>query len=325
MKKNIAVLSGGYSEEAQVSKRSVETIIKHLDKNIFDVYHISIENEGWFLLHDGLKIQVNKSDFSVALSDNKLLIFDYAYIMVHGTPGEDGLLQAYFQLLKIPFSTSNHFASTLTFNKWACNQLLKARGFSVADAILLRKGDLLNLDEIINTLSLPVFVKPNDGGSSFGITKVKHEDDLEPALLNAFEHGSEVVIEEELTGTELSNGAVMINDEITVLPITEIITENDFFDYEAKYEGKSKEITPAQIGEENTSIVKKVTKAIYQTVGLKGIVRIDYMLSQNKVYVIEINTIPGMTPQSFIPQQLKHENRDLQKILSDLILADIND
>ena len=321
MKKKIAVLSGGYSEEIIISRKSVQTILDHLDPERFEPFHISVTKEGWFYEKD--HSPVKKADFSI-VADGITVQFDFVYIMVHGTPGEDGLLQAYFDLLQIPYSSSSQFASTLTFNKWACNALLRDQGYKCAKAILLRKNSSYAEQEIIEQLKLPLFVKPNDGGSSFGVTKVLNTDQLKPAINLAFEHGSEVVLESMLSGTEITAGVVQLDNEIIALPVTEIVSENDFFDYKAKYEGKSSEITPARLSETTTKLVQNTTKSIYKLLGLRGFVRIDYIVENEIPNVIEINTIPGMSPQSVIPQQLQEKGLILKDVLTKLILSQID-
>jgi D-alanine-D-alanine ligase len=243
--------------------------------------------------------------------------------MVHGTPGEDGYLQGYFDLLNIPYSSPGHFECTLTFNKWACNHLLRSLGYNCAKSVLLKKSGALNTDQIQSELGYPVFVKPNDGGSSYGVSKVSKVDDLKKAVEHAFEHGSEVIIESELKGREITNGVLQARGETKVLSITEIVTENEFFDFEAKYKGLSEEITPALLTKEIEHKVKAITKSIYEELGLSGIVRVDYIIEDEEAFVLEINTVPGMSEQSIIPQQLREQGFDITQTLTELILEKI--
>lgn len=321
MKHKIAVLSGGNSEEKNISQKSVQTILNHLDSNTFEVYHLFI-GESWHLESDE-SIAIDKSDFSVSLKGKKIR-FDFVYIMVHGTPGEDGYLQGYFDLLNIPYSSPGHFESTLTFNKWACNHVLRSLGYNCAQSILLKSKNNLNARAIESKLSYPVFVKPNDGGSSYGVTKVSESADLQNAIALAFDHGTEVIIEEEIVGREITNGVLKLNGKTRVLSITEIVTENEFFDFEAKYKGLSKEITPAPLESTIEQKVKTTTESIYNELGLSGIVRVDYIIQNDEPYVLEINTVPGMSEQSIIPQQLREQGLDITQTLTDVILAKLN-
>lgn len=317
--KNIAVISGGYSHESLISKKSVKTILKHLDTNLYNLYHIKIDENGWKYVNKGIETDVNRDDFTII--DNRLTItFDFAYIIIHGTPGEDGKLQSYFDMLNIPYNTPNHLVSTITFNKWACNTLLKSLGYNVAESIIIRPNQSFDTNIITEKLGLPVFIKPCDGGSSYGVTRVTETSQIEHAITEAFQHGTEVIIESELKGTEITNGIFADRKHnITVLPITEIVSENDFFDFEAKYNGKSNEVTPARLSDTVTEEVKRLTKSIYQDLGMSGLVRIDYIIVDNIPFVIEVNTTPGMSSESIIPQQVKVQNLILQNVLAEVI------
>lgn len=314
----VAVLCGGYSHEKEVSFESVKTILKHLNPEKYDTTKIIIDDSGWYHQNDTERIEIDKNDFSLTVNNNRIT-FDFAYIIVHGTPGEDGKLQAYFDMQHIPYNTCGHTASTITFDKWACNSLLKQFGVHCAKSKLVRNGDSFSSEEIIQELGLPCFVKPNDGGSSFGTTKVTEPSSLAPAINGAFEHGREVIIESCLSGTEVTCGSYSHNNEIIVLPATEIVTDNDFFDYEAKYLGKSQEITPARIPVETYAEIVKTNKFIYQLLGLNGIVRIDYMIQDEIPFVIEINTTPGMSAASIIPQQAREIGLPLSDLLDSVI------
>jgi len=262
---------------------------------------------------------LNKNNFTYELN-GEVSSFDIAFITIHGTPGEDGKLQAYFDMIELSYVNSGVFSSSLTFNKWACNQFLSQFGFNAAKSMLLRVNDEINIQSIGKELGYPCFVKPNDGGSSFGISKVSKEEQLSDAILIAFSEGKEVVIESTLIGREVTCGMYNNGSEIIVLPITEILTENEFFDYEAKYNGESNEVTPADIPPELTLEIQSISKEIYQILGLKAIARIDYIIDVNNVInVIEINTNPGMTEESLVPQQVKSAGLSLKNVLSEIL------
>jgi D-alanine-D-alanine ligase len=324
MKKKIAIIAGGDSHEREISLLSAQTVLDAIDKELFDAHLVVITDDEWICHYHKVKIPVNKGDFCLDV-DGQHFHFDAAFITVHGTPGEDGLLQAYFDLLKIPYTTPNHSESTLTFNKWMCNHLLNSLGYACAKSVLLRGGDLVNEDAIVKKVGLPCFVKPNDSGSSYGVKKVNEKVGLQDAILHAFEHGKQVLIESFLDGVEVTNGAFAKQGKIMVLPITEIVTENDFFDYEAKYEGKSSEITPARLSGEITQLVKTNTELIYHDLGLKGMVRIDYMIVNDVPHVIEINTTPGLAKESIIPQQAQAVGITLTELFTTVIQEALND
>lgn len=305
MKKNIAVIGGGDSSEVVISIKSASQLISMMDGDRHNLFLVHISNGKWeVLLDNDTKATINKDDFSFIKAGEKIQ-FDFAYITIHGTPGEDGILQSYFELLKIPYSSCNVFTSSLTFNKHACKTYLKDCDIKFAKGILLRKGEVVEADSISEKLKFPCFIKPNNGGSSFGVSKVDNKLELKPAILSALEEDNEVLIEEFIDGIELTNGAYMENGEVKVLPITEIVSENDFFDFNAKYEGKSQEITPARLTPELTDLCKDITAKIYKTLNCKGIVRVDYILSEGEFYMLEINTVPGMSAASIIPQQIR--------------------
>lgn len=309
-KLNLAVIAGGFSSEIIVSLKSVETLLKHLDSDKYNLYKVIIDQNGWNVHSDDKTYEINKTDFS-ALVEGYKINFDFAFITIHGTPGEDGRLQAYFDLVNIPYSTPGYLASTITSNKYVCNSFLIHNGFRCANSIIIRKGDSIDTGKIINKLSLPCFVKPADGGSSFGVSKVDKESDLVSAVSHAFDHGSEVMIESQITGVEVTCGVYTKEDEVYALPVTEIETDNDFFDYEAKYKGESREITPARIPDEVTLSIQKITIEAYKSLGLKGMSRIDFIIENDVPYLIEVNTTPGLSEQSIIPQQVRHLNYTL--------------
>jgi len=318
MKKQIAVIDGGFSEEAKISFKSTDAVMKHLDTDRFVAHRIRIVDEKWMYDPLGLQLEVNKNDFSVELN-GETLRFDCAMILIHGTPGEDGKLQAYFDLISLPYTTCDHSSSTLTFNKYLCNRVLESYDFKCAKGILLRKSTDWTASEIVNKLGLPCFVKPNDGGSSFGATRVTEGSQLEKAITNAFDHGREVIVEEFMEGTEVTNGVYFNGTEVRPLPITEIITENDFFDFNAKYKGESSEITPARISQELTNEIKDISERIYKSLGLAGVCRIDYIIKGGAPHVIEINTVPGQSSESIVPKMAAIEGVSLKDLFSCLI------
>ena len=320
MKKNIAIVAGGYSSEMVVSMKSAETIYNNLPSEKYVKYKVVITENEWYALVSEEKISIDKNDFSATINNQKIT-FDCAYITIHGTPGEDGKLQGYLDMLNIPYTTPSQSASTLTFNKWNCNQVLANNGVNCSKSIILRsKNHSYSNEYILNEVGLPCFVKPNDGGSSFGISKVTEASKLNEAIENAFSQGKEVMIETFMAGPEVTCGAYKHNGKIFALPITEIVSKNDFFDFEAKYNGLSDEITPARISDELTHEVKELTKKVYQLLDLNGIIRIDYILKNNKPHVIEVNTTPGMSSASLIPQQVAYqENIELGQLLDWMI------
>lgn len=304
MKKKIAIIGGGYSSEAGISMKSTQQLCEMMDNSLFELYPIFISSHGWFLQLHGQEFPVAKEDFSVTVNGVKIT-FDCIYNSIHGTPGEDGRLASYYELLQIPYTSCGVFTSALTFNKYATKTFLSSFGITSAKAVLIRKHDTIDTESIVATLGLPCFVKPNNGGSSFGVSKVKHSTELLPAIHKALDEDAEVIIESFIKGIEISNGVYKVGNEITVLPITEIRTDNEFFDYQAKYEGKSIEITPAEISEELTQRCKALTANIYKHLDCKGICRVDYIIQDNELYMLEINTVPGMSKASIIPQQIR--------------------
>jgi len=319
MKKSVAVVYGGYSSEFGISKKSANTIYSNIDTNLFMPFLVELTKEHWIVEIEGVVYPLNKNNFTYELN-GEVSSFDIAFITIHGTPGEDGKLQAYFDMIELSYVNSGVFSSSLTFNKWACNQFLSQFGFNAAKSMLLRVNDEINIQSIGKELGYPCFVKPNDGGSSFGISKVSKEEQLSDAILIAFSEGKEVVIESTLIGREVTCGMYNNGSEIIVLPITEILTENEFFDYEAKYNGESNEVTPADIPPELTLEIQSISKEIYQILGLKAIARIDYIIDVNNVInVIEINTNPGMTEESLVPQQVKSAGLSLKNVLSEIL------
>ncbi|MDO4994560.1 MAG: D-alanine--D-alanine ligase [Bacteroidales bacterium] len=324
MKKTIAIVAGGGSSEHQVSMRSAAGISSWLDRELFEPYIVEMKKDGWEVhLEDGITEAVNRHDFTFPNEKGQTIRPDYAYITIHGTPGENGILQGYFELLGIPYSSADVLVSALTFNKFVCNQYIKGFGVKVAESILLRDEKVSPAD-IVARVGLPCFVKPNGAGSSFGVTKCKTQDDIEAAIEKAKTECDEVLIEAFLDGTELANGVYRTKKTGTVvLPITEVVSENEFFDYDAKYNGQVDEITPARLSDDTTKRVQALTKAIYEILGGRGIMRVDYIITHNEgkdvINLLEINATPGMTATSFIPQQARAAGMEMKQILTDII------
>lgn len=319
MKKNIAVVWGGYSSEIVISEKSATGIYSFMDKERYNVYKVKIDRHTWEAEDRGSMYPIDKNNFSFTGEGGQNVQFDFAYITIHGTPGEDGTLQGYLDMLGIPYSNCGVLASALTFNKYICNAFLKNFGIEVADSILLRLNDPWQTDDIISTLGLPVFVKPNLGGSSFATTKVKESAQLEKAIEDAFREATEVIIEHYLHGTEVTCGCFETDHGMTVLPLTEVVTFNEFFDFDAKYKGQVEEITPARIPEDITLHIQQMTQRIYQLIGAKGIIRADFILIGDRPVLLEVNTTPGMTPTSFIPQQASAAGLSMTEIITEII------
>jgi D-alanine-D-alanine ligase len=324
MLKNIAIVAGGDSSEVVVSLKSASGIYSFIDKDKFNVFVVIITGKKWSVkISEDLEIDIDKNDFSFQYNNSKIN-FDFAYITIHGTPGENGILQGYFELTGIPYSACGVLASALTFNKFFCNQYLKGFDINIAESIVLRKNSIINNEDIIQVTSLPCFVKPNVGGSSFGVTKVKSADDLLPAITKAFQEGNEVIIEAFMPGTEITCGMYKTDEKTVVLPVTEVVPHNEFFDFDAKYKGQVEEITPARIGEELTQKVQNLTARIYELLGCKGIVRIDYIITEGKkINLLEVNTTPGMTETSFIPQQVHAAGLSMKEVLTEIIANEL--
>jgi len=319
-KKNIAIVAGGDSSEYVVSVRSGANVMKAINQELFIPWLIRIKGEEWIVLDGENQIaDINKSDFSFTLAEQRYK-FDYAYIIIHGTPGEDGILQGYFEMLKIPYSTCGVQSSALTFNKFFCNNYLKSFGIPMANSVRLIAGERYSAAGIVDSLGLPLFVKPNAGGSSFGVTKVKKEEDLVDAVNKALGESTEVIIEQFIDGSEFTCGVVKIGERKLVFPVTEVIPKNEFFDFEAKYiPGMADEITPARISESLTYDIQRRSAEIYDLCSCKGIVRVDFILRGDIFYFLEVNTVPGMTETSFIPQQIKAMGLNLTDLLTDII------
>lgn len=318
MKKNIAIIWGGYSSEIVVSEKSMLGIYSFIDKDRYNIYCVKIDKREWSCLVNGTSYPIDKNDFSIRYDDKNIQI-DFAYITIHGTPGEDGHLQGYLDLLKIPYSSCGLMASSLTFNKFICNKFLKNFGINVAESIFLTSSTKYDLQSILEKLSLPLFVKPNTGGSSFATTKVKESKDLKNAIDLAFKESNDVIIESYLKGIEVTCGCYKTNGKVIVLPITEIVTQNDFFDFKAKYMGEVEEITPARLSLNMTQKIQQLTAQIYDLFCAKGIIRVDFIIADNTPHLLEVNTTPGMTETSFIPQQVEAAGLSMTKVLTDII------
>lgn len=325
MKKNIAIVAGGDSSEVVVSLKSAAGLYSFMDKERYNIFIVTIVGKTWQVeWSDTEKIVLDKNDFSFSRKGEKT-VFDFAYITIHGTPGENGILQGYFDLINMPYSSCGVLSSALTFNKFMCNQYLKGFGVKVAESILLRNGKTISASEVIEKIGLPCFVKPNVGGSSFGVTKVKSSEEIQPAINKAFSEGQEVLIEAYMGGTELTCGVYKTRLKSVVFPITEVVSQNEFFDFDAKYKGESEEITPARINDTLTDRVQKLSSAIYDILDCKGIVRIDYIITEGDVInLLEVNTTPGMTATSFIPQQVAAAGLMIKDVMTDIIESELN-
>ena len=322
LKRTIAIVCGGDSSEHDVSLRSAQGLYSFFDKERYNVYIVDIKGQDWHVeLPDGTTAKIDRNDFSF-VENGKAHLFDYAYITIHGTPGENGILQGYFDLVDIPYSTSGVLVEAMTFDKFVLNQYLRGYGVAVADSLLIRRGfeHLVNDDDIAQRIGMPCFVKPATNGSSFGVTKVKNADQLAPAIRKAMLESDEVMVEQLLTGTEITVGIYKTMEKSVVLPITEVVTQNEFFDYDAKYNGQVQEITPARISDDLARRVREITSHIYDILHCNGIIRIDYIISpEGKITMLEVNTTPGMTMTSFIPQQVKAAGLSMSDVLSDIV------
>ena len=320
MKRTIAIVAGGDTSEYEVSLRSAQGIYSFLDKDKYNPYIVVLHGTDWHVqLADGTTAPIDRNDFSFTVNGQKTT-FDYAYIIIHGTPGEDGRLQGYFDMLHLPYSGCGVLASSLTYDKFVCNQYLKGFGVRIAESLLLRRGQSIADEDVILKIGLPCFIKPNLGGSSFGVTKVKAPGQIQPAIAKAFEEASEVIVEAFMDGTEITCGCYKTSQSSVVFPITEVVSHHEYFDYDAKYKGDSDEITPARIPDELRDRVQKLTSAIYDILGARGIIRVDYIITEgSKINLLEVNTTPGMTATSFIPQQVRAAGLDIKDVMTDII------
>lgn len=325
-KRTIAIVCGGDSSEHEVSLRSAQGLYSFFDHDRYNIYIVWMRGLDWHAkLANGTTAPIDRNDFSFML-DGKKVNFDYAYITIHGTPGENGILQGYFDLLRIPYSTCSVLVEALTFDKFALIRYIRAFGVHTAESVLVRRDDDKRFSpaEIESRLGMPCFVKPVANGSSFGVSKVKSADQLEQALAKAFEQGDDVMIESYLNGTEVTVGCYKTREKTVVFPVTEVVTDNEFFDYDAKYNGQVQEITPARISEELTAHLQELTARIYGIMHCNGIIRIDYIITKNedgtdRINLLEINTTPGMTATSFIPQQVRAAGLDIKDVLTEIV------
>ncbi len=329
-KRKIAIVCGGDSSEHDVSLRSAQGLYSFFDKDRYEVFIVAIKGLDWNVdLGDGTTSRIDLNDFSF-MNNGQKTFFDYAYITIHGTPGENGILQGYFELIGIPYSTSGVLVEAMTFDKFVLNQYLRGYGVTVADSLLIRKGyeEVVSDDEVEERIGMPCFVKPAADGSSFGVSKVKNKDQLAPAIRKAMLESSDVMVESFIEGTEISIGCYKTREKTVVFPATEVVTSNEFFDYDAKYNGQVKEITPARINDDTARRVAELTSHIYDILHCNGIIRIDYIISKgkgkdgqevDKINLLEINTTPGMTLTSFIPQQVKAAGLKMSDVLTDIV------
>ena len=318
-KKNVAIIMGGYSSEYEISLKSGNVVHEVLNREKYNSYRIHIFRHKWvYVDENNQEYPINKNDFSLTI-DGQNITFDCVFNAIHGSPGEDGLMQGYFTLLDIPHTSCGMYQASLTFNKRDCLSVLKPYGIKTAESYYLNLGDSINEDAIISKVGLPCFVKANKAGSSFGISKVYKSEDLKAAIDYAFSEDDEIIIEAFLDGTEVSVGVINYKGEIIVLPITEIVSENDFFDYKAKYLGESQEITPARISEELANKVRKVSTQVYQILKMEGFTRSEYIFKNGEPYLLEVNTVPGLTKESILPQQANAAGISLGELFENAI------
>lgn len=326
MKKLIAIVAGGDSSECEVSFNSAAGIQSFIDAERYETRIVSIKRGEWKVLFpDKKSTKIDKNDFSFADSDGTIKHFDFAYITIHGTPGEDGLLQGYFDLIGMKYSTCGVLASALSCNKYFCNNYLRKHGINTADSVCITNKEELLASEITRRFKLPVFVKPNKGGSSFGVTKVKSENQLEASIAKALTECDEVLIEQCIEGTEVTCGCYKKGSETIIFPVTEVVSHNEIFDFDAKYNGQSEEITPARIQDEIAEKVKNTTGRVYTLLKAKGLIRIDYIITEDgNPVLLDVNTTPGMTSASFIPQQVRAAKMNMTEVLTDIIEYELN-
>lgn len=321
MKKKIALVTGGFSGEAEISYKSAITVANNIDLNLFDYYTIDINPTGWFYTNENNECcEVNKTDFTIIFNQQKI-VFDVVLMCIHGTPGEDGKLQGYFDLLQIPYTSCDAATSALTFNKRYTLAVAAFGGIKVAKSVHLFKDSQYTIEKILQQIQTPVFVKPNNGGSSLGMSKVVDSKQLQTAINKAFEVDDQVLVEEMIQGREFTIGVYKSKNKLIALPITEIITQNEFFDYEAKYLGKSEEITPASITDSIKNQIEEAAKKIYQLLNCCGIVRIDFIYNEKELqpYMLEVNTVPGQSQASIVPQQVLAKGLTLKEFYTDII------
>lgn len=306
MKKNIAVITGGYSGESVISLQSAEVVMKHVDSSRYNCYKVILSKQKWWVEYDGKEFLIDKNDFSFTYGKRKVK-FDCAFMAIHGTPGEDGKLQGYFDMIGLPYTSCGVVQSALTFNKAFTVATLSRYGINTASSVVVNKNEKISEETILSKVSIPVFVKPNEGGSSIGTTKVKRKEELVPAIEKALKEGEEAIIEEFIEGTEITCGVIRWKGKIKALAVTEIIPNSEFFDFDAKYKDKTtQEITPARIPLAMEAECKNLSQYIYRILGCKGMIRIDYIVKRGKLFLLEVNSIPGMTERSLLPQQAEY-------------------
>ncbi len=323
MKKIVVIVCGGDTSEHDVSMKSAEGIESFMDKDRYEVYKVEIRAGKWeALLQGGVRSGVDRNDFSFKDVDGNRIRPDFCYIAIHGVPGENGILQGYLDLIGMPYSTSDVLVEAMTYDKFALNNYMRGLGVSVADSMVIRAGHdhEVSDEDVVERIGLPCFVKPSRGGSSFGVTKVKAVKDLRPAIDKALREGEDVMVEAFMDGTEITCGCYKTKDKSVVLPITEVVSDNEFFDYNAKYNGQVREITPARLSDKVAARVQKLTSVIYDLLGCRGIIRIDYIITDgDKINMLEINTTPGMTPTSIIPQEVRAAGLDIKDVMTDIV------
>ncbi len=311
MKKNIAVITGGEASEKGISLKSADVVCKHLNKDKYNVFKIVIEGSDWLVEHGNLtRICIDKNDFTFSIEGHKI-VFDAVFIAIHGTPAEDGKLQGYFDMLKIPYNACGVLQAALTFDKLRCKEYLAPLGIRTAKAELLKKSEVRNQK---SEIAMPAFVKPNKNGSSYGASKVSKQEDLQAAIEEAFKYDDEILVEEFIQGTEVTCGVITIDGKVTTLPLTEIRTKSEFFDYKAKYEGNSQEVTPAEIDAALAKKIQETSAFIYKKLDFKGMCRIDYIIKGNDYYMLEVNSIPGLSEESIVPQQARAMGISLERL-----------
>jgi D-alanine-D-alanine ligase len=319
MKKNIAIIVGGDSGEYEISILSGRQLLSHIDKTNYNPVLIHLKGTDWNATTDGREVPVDKNDFTVSHNNQKIK-FDCALIGIHGTPGEDGRLQSYFEMMKVPYTTCGVLSSSLTFNKYACKQYVIPYGVFTAKSLLFQKNDVVDAAKVVEAIGLPCFIKPNNGGSSCGVSKISVPEDIVPAIQKALEHDSEIIVEEYIKGTEITCGVMKTKNKSMVFPIAEIVSKTDFFDYEAKYtNGMADEIIPARISEKIKLDCEKTSSMIYDKLFCRGVVRIDYIIRDEKLYFLEVNTVPGQSEASIVPRMIKAAGLTMTEVLTDLI------
>lgn len=319
MKKNIAIVYGGYSSEAVVSEKSLAGLLTFIDSEKYNLIPLFISQAEWSAVINGVHYPVDRADFSFTANGVKTKI-DFAYITIHGAPGENGQLTGYFEMLGLPHSTCPSLTSAMTYDKFVCNSYLRSFGIKVADSVIVKKGRPYDAKAIAERLGLPCFVKPSAAGSSFGVSKAKKVEDIQPAIDKAFTECTDVVIESFLDGTEVTCGLYKTKERTVIFPLTEVVSSNEFFDYEAKYTpGKTQEITPARVPDSERDKVQKIASEVYDIMNMKGIARIDFIIMHGEPYLLEVNTTPGMTATSFIPQQIKASGVKLSDVFTEVI------